>query len=192
MFVIFDFDCTITSKHMYYFTYNVEHFLQLYSIPETEKEQYRHMSGVMNKTIKEGIMTFDEDFKDFIIQNIFGGEERIIFLRKILMNLSENNTLIISSRNNVHDIRVGLLLSNLFFNNIQFMFTEIYGYTTSKLEVLNRFIQLGNVTYVDDDDSEHKLFKNLTTNKYKFLSLVKEKGGGIQKEHIEKILCICI
>jgi hypothetical protein len=172
---VFDFDCTITSKHFFYFTHDYETF----------KKMYPYVSYPTNET--------DTNETD-MINMIMGGEERIRLIKNMINTLvSKNCEVHIASRGVKKDIIEFLKKIGI----INIADDHITGGETPKIEVLQKLIATKNVFYADDDKDEHSLFVennhciakiineklvgcNIGSKKYIFMDGLLKNGLGIE------------
>lgn len=100
---------------------------------------------------------FDKDLAEFIINNIFGGTDRLNAIKNMLSKLSVGNILTIASRGYRKYIIICLELVGI--NAI--IFSNIHQSGEDKTKLINSYIEQSNVFYIDDDQSEHIKFLNI-------------------------------
>lgn len=145
---VFDFDCTITFTHWFYFVHDFDKYKTLYNVPSC--------LGKLSKLVKENRkLTLYE--KSILIKYIMGGYERINMLKSFLAILIRDGySLFIASRGYVEDILYLLKLSGLnVFRYINAHSSEHKN--ISKDKFLFNLYQRGytKIRYVDDNNEEH-------------------------------------
>jgi len=187
--IVFDFDCTLTYAHTYYFFTDINQF--------TEYDNGIWTQGYDKKTLQELSKSLDDKFlendidnfdpntlsrkdKDIFIDVIYGGQKRLNDLRIFLNNLSEYATLYIASNQYYYSIVGSLMIGGLdefFLDSIEKM-----EYGDSKIYRINAressynendkygFIdQLHDkhpnaiIHYIDDDSKDNKEFIELNS-----------------------------
>ncbi len=204
---IFDFDCTLTVRHLYYFLNNLSIFKELYSkllndidINDVNIEQ---LHAFAKYHLKLDTVSSSLDLttgKELFIKIIFGSQDRIEILRKMFTDIGKDN-LYIASRGIKEQI-----IKTLDFVGLDGLIKSenITGGNINKTIILKEHIIKENVFYADDDNEEHNNFvqefsDNLMIShyndliytytyipagtKYKFYkNLVKNIGGGIPND----------
>jgi hypothetical protein len=152
---VFDFDCTITTRHLFYFLNEKEKFKRLYG--EIDEDKYTNILNYFNRDITITEVDVIEYFKE----TIFGDRERRNKLKIMLFLLGTEN-IYIASRGIKEQIIKALTLAEL----INFFDTEhITGGKKPKQDILNDLIETKNVFYTDDDLHEHSIFsRGMTEN----------------------------
>jgi hypothetical protein len=190
---VFDFDCTLTYTHFYYFTNDLDTYCKKFKVEQTDKIKNLQVSII--KYLKEDTKINLYLLEQFI-ELIFGGNDRLKMIKQFLCKLNLNNVYI-ASRGNKNDICkcVDLLGIKISHNNI-------FGNETPKVNVINNLINKGNVFYVDDDRFEHiEFIRNLliidkfpmtiaqkNNNNYVFMNSLMKEGSGLTLEQINLIL----
>lgn len=194
---VFDFDCTITKTHLFYFLNNKEQFKKLYG--EIDEDKYTKILNYFNRDITITEVDVIEYFKE----TIFGDRERRNKLKIMLFLLGTEN-IYIASRGIKEQIIKALTLAELM---IFFDTEHITGGEKPKQHILNDLIKTKNVFYTDDDLHEHLQFvrvKHINTNSvvgdkifyyvlnehiYIFYKFTEEtnKAGGLSIEDMEII-----
>ncbi|ARF10018.1 protein kinase [Indivirus ILV1] len=193
--IVFDFDCTLTSKHLY--------------------KSLRENTNMHDLILKLKPNQNNEKYKNDIIEyvnDIFGGIERIAKLKSLFSNLKDANIdLYISSRGVVAEIASALLAVDLYS-----YFQKIYGITETnggqnktKL-IYGLYDKYNEIIYIDDNHSEHNDFKNslgkpenkssnektivyeFDNMKYIFIQSLTYENGGINDTHMELIKTLTI
>jgi hypothetical protein len=209
---IFDFDCTLTVRHLFYFLNNLAEFKKLYS---TELTSISISEDVINNIyifaryhlkLDDTSSTINEvEGKELFIKIIFGSQERIEILKNMFTDIGTDN-LYIASRGIKDQI-----IKTLDFVGLGGLIKSenITGGGTEKTKILNDHIVKENVFYVDDDNTEHLDFVRVlgtnlrltrentsintythipTNTTYKFYkNLVKNTGGGIKNEILTRL-----
>jgi len=205
---VFDFDCTLTTRHLYYFVNNLSNFIQVFPDVTSETRltlaQINRLHGWINDYFsgRDSFFTNHSQNKEQFINLIFGNEKRITKLGNMFKAIGINN-LYIASRGIKEQIIKVLDLVGLGGYVKQ---ENITGGEVNKVHVLNRLISLGNVFYADDDSEEHGVFVsshglvfvdkennfmryNYNSYKYIFYNFAPRVNnpGGILEEMLEKI-----
>ena len=164
--VIFDFDCTITSRHWYYFMREPKSAAR-----NPDLTYHTYMQKLYNDCLQitnnrqDDRNYSDNELKDELIKNFFGCSERYEKLVQMLHYIqSNNNEIVILSNGYSNDIHFLLryIGIDMYFNHvIGIRDQNIEGYT--KVNYLIYYHkQLENtanyVFYVDDDPSEHSIY----------------------------------
>lgn len=210
--MVFDFDATLTARHLYWFLQGEPQFNRLYN-------NVHYDSSIAHKLRDNQNLTVDEN--NYIVDTIWGGRARLEMIRQMLTLLHKNNiTLMISSNGNVSQIKQTLKMVDMlhFFHTISGSGGHIYptnrGLYVGKVQFLEGFVLKPNtkVAYIDDDSREHdqlrkylprlgyqgssnlqfdqytQLTDGIVTAEYLFIkSLVKDVGGGISQQEIDLI-----
>lgn len=149
---VFDFDCTLTYTHLFYFIHDFDRYLKMYNIPSSLRKLSNKVRRHNNKLTSYEKLT--------IINIIMGGYERLDTIKAFLITLICNGySLFIASRGYLTDILYLLELSGIdanIFNYINASFPAI----TRKDMFLHILYQHGytKIRYIDDTDTEHKKF----------------------------------
>ncbi len=167
--IIFDFDCTITQKHLYYLLNESKVFMSMYNVPEENHNEVYELASKINN----GNTLTDNQTTQFI-NLIFGGTERLAMLKNFLSKCLNNGLdLYISSRGFLSDITQSLLIVGLlnYFCCIHSTLDKAiyYPYFNKKIKfdhgkdifIMNlmdgAFMgQYDNLFYIDDTHTEHK------------------------------------
>lgn len=191
---VFDFDCTLTYSHWYYF---IESFSTWLTFPkhdpignklsEQQKNTLRQLSNniaqwkiefaknTTNTKITEKVNTLSENDKNLIITYIMGGQERLTLIKTVLERFKTKFTLFIASRN--YKINIKILLCILELNNL---FKAINAKQKEQSITKDLYIMLlisqgyTEINYIDDDQEEHfKLIPKLASKNiiYRFFGL---------------------
>ena len=178
--VVFDFDCTITTKHWYWFTTDLSTFVQKFG---NISDQFNCREKILEclKTKITYTLSFGE--RNWIMMTFLGGYDRIAYLKDMFKTLTTNGcTLYILSRGNKSHIDTFLNITGL---NLYFSSENVYGHEMRKDLFLKKLInKYEKVTYIDDDNTEHLAFLKSThieENKYTYIKLPHE-GSGIDEE----------
>jgi predicted HAD superfamily phosphohydrolase YqeG len=178
--VVFDFDCTITTKHWYWFTTDLSTFVQKFG---DISDQFNCREKILEclKTKITYTLSFGE--RNWIMMSFLGGYDRMAYLKDMFKTLTTNGcTLYILSRGNKSHIDTFLNITGL---NLYFSSENVYGHEMRKDLFLKKLInKYEKVTYIDDDDTEHLAFLRSTCveeNKYTYIKLPHE-GSGIDEE----------
>ena len=177
--LVFDLDCTLTVRHFYAYLHNKEYFIKMC---KDNNENIENTPMIIRyDEFKDLILNEQQptdEQKKIIINYFFGGEYRLNLLCRELRILRKSGiTIMILSNGREKDIKSLCKMVNL----IQY-FKHIYG-TDMKKQV--NTIALGrspegktykevilsqlpgtykNIYYVDDIDTEHKIFINYFNN----------------------------
>lgn len=190
---IFDFDCTITYTHFYYFTHDLDTYCKKFKIEQTDKIKWLQI--IIIKYLKEDHYIPLEYFSIFV-NLIFGSNERLRLIKKFLNKLNLENVYI-ASRGDKNDICKCIDLLG-----IKIPHDNVFGNETPKINVINNLIDKGNVFYVDDDRQEHiEFIKDFETdsripftsciknkNHYVFMNTLMKEGSGLTLEQMNLIL----
>ena len=190
---IFDFDCTLTYTHFYYFTHDLNTYCKKFKI-RLDNEIKILQKDIINY-LKENIY-IPLNSLVYFTELIFGGTERLRLIKKFLNKLNLKNVYI-ASRGNKNDICKCIDLLG-----IKIPHDNIFGNETPKVNVINNLINVGNVFYVDDDRQEHMEFiKDFETNSrlpftsciknnnhYVFMNSLMKEGSGLTLEQMNSIL----
>jgi len=200
--VVFDFDCTITTKHWYWFTTDLETYVQKFGAISDELNYREKILNVL-KTKITYMLSLNE--RNWIISTFLGGSERMTYLKDLFKTLvNEKNTLYILSRGNKSHIDTFLNITGL---NIYFPTSNVFGCEMKKDLFLKKLINKHErVTYIDDDNSEHLAFLRVVplvntfceesdihtytyneTKTYVYIKLNHE-GTGMDKEKCAQII----
>ena len=141
--IIFDFDCTLTTKHFYHFM-NINN-----KILDSKVLEYIDDIDNFKKVIETGCNNITDIFKQILINEFFGGNERLEKLKEVLQKLKEYNCRIIIASKGKHNQIISLLKCLGLFE----MFDEIHGDLSTKIELI--YEKISNKTkylyYFDDD-----------------------------------------
>lgn len=195
---IFDFDCTLTSTHLFYLLNNTPQFVTLFGSDLVS--DFDSFVTLFKNYFIRGIDggASDPQNKLLFINLIFGSWERLEAIKQMFTKIGKNN-LYIASRGIKEQI-----ISVLNYVGLKNLVDEshITGGDVLKVHVLNNQITNHNVFYMDDDHEEHEEFvKGINLMKtssndilavyncipsektYTFYNgLVKNKAGGISIE----------
>jgi len=163
--VVFDFDCTLTTKHYFYYMNNINHFEKFWG------NNLGVLSPLVNKykELKEYILTEhkedeNKENNELLINEFFGGNIRFKFIRNGLRTLREDGCKVIIASRGYKDQIIALLRCV----GLEDAFTDVYGNEREKDELLFENITSGiftQVFYADDDNSEHtKLLNKFRVN----------------------------
>lgn len=205
---IFDFDCTLTKRHFYYYMHELKKFNELYPDVSVDPGTYFDVWTVMSEYLNDRTDTIKDDIKYVLIALIFGTDERINAIRSLFERITKDKLYIASRGNKKHIIKMLELvdLGHLVKHD------HITGGDVSKVNVLARNIPAHNIFYADDDHSEHEEFlkkyssilikddedetyvyytlnyQDYPRNSYKFYkNLTKDIGGGLTIETINRL-----
>jgi hypothetical protein len=161
--LVFDFDCTLTTKHFYRYMDDLVYFNKTWGINTNGT-----VSALMTNSdrIKEMIMTMkpSPQDKELLINEFFGGQERYAALYNGLTNLKSRGCKIIIASLGIK-VQIDALLNCV---DMQNLFDEVYGAPLHKEELIAQKIntmQFTNVFYADDDNTQHiQLLKNFKIN----------------------------
>lgn len=194
---VFDFDCTLTSSHYYFF---IEHYNKWrintgidkgrdisYALRKfrEEKVNYENCKIILEKINPNYLNIINECIMNFRIQD----------LKCFLDFISKKGyDIFISSRGYVYDI--GLFLYLFDIQNIEKIYgTKPYVAYFPKRYVLKKLYKKGYdfIFYIDDTHGEHYEFLKIIQNKsldleYYFYDKLKENGQGLTKEMMKGIM----
>ena len=215
--IVFDFDCTLTTKHYYYFMNknNINHQTKLPILDTKITDTIDDLDKFRNH-IRNNETSLVE--KQIIIDQFFGGDSRFQKLKDVLQTLKDRGChIIIASRGKKEEI-IALLKCVGMLD----LFNEIYGQPTSKTFLLfnkmNR-IECKYLYYFDDDRTENDTLINdfredkalkkenmennfevsiitiLTSNlshnvEYNFFNKLEKNGNGLTIEYLDNLLII--
>lgn len=180
--IIFDFDCTITSRHLYYFLNDSAKFIEIYKGIDSEKLhitasyinslQWQNGIALDYATLANTVLDIDKNDAEYFCEIIFGGDERLELLKNFFKTCQEKNIeMHISSRGNLRNIILALKISGLlkYFNSIHCTIDKKIYYRDGKTENFNFskdtliFEMLKNsydiLFYIDDTNTEHERLK---------------------------------
>lgn len=155
---VFDFDCTISSRHTYFFL-NVFHIYTTQFRPPPQSEEdvdfLSHLHRVADKL--KHTRALNDAEKSVFIEELFDGPERLEVLRSFFESLKARQYhLIIASRGNREQIMH--CLRTIGFDDL-FEKENIYDNATNKTTLILELLQQkhANVFYIDDTHDEHRL-----------------------------------
>ena len=198
---IFDFDCTLTHYHFFWFIHDPEKFRVEYPSVSFNNnlqiEIYKYIKQIPNI---DGKITYpSKNSIDKLILTLFHSEDRIKAINSMFKRMhNQGHEVYIASRGIKTDIiRLMDLVGIIFPFNIE----NITGCTLHKVRRLEEQLQLNSVIYFDDNSDEHEEFislmnydKNFSFNNktenyksynhyknsyYYYTKLIKDKAGGI-------------
>ena len=198
---IFDFDCTLTISHWYYFLENFNHWKQNY---ENIDENMENISNIISKFKYQN---FKFELCKYILKNKF--PNFLILLRKYFLGDIQRNEnlktffdlidkssydIFIVSRGYKYDIELFLYFFK--FRHIKKVYARKLNnkYIQKNIYFKNLVLKGYNIIkYIDDDHSDHLEFKKLIKiNKYNidyvFYDLLEKEGTGINLNIIYKLL----
>jgi hypothetical protein len=190
---IFDFDCTLTYTHFYYFVHDLETYCKKFKIVLTD--EIKNTQQEIIKYIKGEYIPSIYTTTHFI-DLIFGGDKRLQMIKNFLNVLGLDNVFI-ASRGIKNDIAKCVDLIG-----IKIPHAHIFDYQTPKINVLNYLISQRNIFYIDDDKKEHGEFmldlkptnrfpfvlSEKNSHCYVFMNSLMKEGNGITAEQIELII----
>jgi len=149
--IVFDFDCTLTTKHFYYFMNDLESFN---NNPLWESIELKNNYEVLRHNIENGDLSLPD--KELLINEFFGGNERLQSLISMIETLkSDGCTVRIASRG--YKSQIIAFMKNLGLSHL-FADDHITGIEKDKSQLLNEYIQqlvYDHIFYIDDDSKEH-------------------------------------
>jgi hypothetical protein len=189
---IFDFDCTLTYTHYYWFLNGMSQFMS-----------NRHWAPVIKRFDIDPGKLFPggkpaEEQKESLINLFFGGKERFELVRGFLKELKEAGfDLYISSRGNCRSIKLltGLLDLNEFFEGVNAGGAEDPFYQGGKVSFISRLVREkkpSHVFYADDDGKEHYELEQELKGRVEYtyfganIGLLKDHNG-LTREMIDQI-----
>jgi len=177
--IVFDFDCTLTSIHYYYFRKGllIDPVTKGYDIDPSDL-RFLETLKILKLQLEAGETGLFA--KQAIIDHIFGGAQRFESLCQFLQRLSVQNDLRIASRGNPEQI---LELLDIIKLRRYFPDNKVTGSETSKVTLIQFLLQHSNVLYVDDDREEHERIlrekRKLPGTHYVFCTGLEKDGKGI-------------
>jgi phosphoglycolate phosphatase-like HAD superfamily hydrolase len=182
--IVFDFDCTLTSVHLYFLRNSKEDFVKT---PEWLDLCDENSIDLISKILddKTPMVDLDDEKKEKLVNVIFGGEERLRMLRDFLELLKKNEFDIYISSNNSHQQIVEVL--NLF--NLTEFFVDINangnnplgGDKSDFMTHLKNKLGYNVIYYVDDDPC---YFRNILDDKTFLEITYKYFGGYVNNKNI--------
>jgi len=158
---IFDFDCTLSSHHVYWFLNNVSYFKKLYPhIDEVRIDTLHAKTATYLKTSDSALKDIALTAKDDFVELLFSGYSRIDNLRKMFDELiTHGHMFCILSKGIVEQIIACLKFVGL-DNAISYHdgTPQVFGHKMNKVTVLFDATCVCNVVYIDDDHTEHIKF----------------------------------
>lgn len=158
---VFDFDCTLTYTHWFYFLHDFDKYLKKYGIQPYLSEYLANLHNKGNKSNK-GNNKLTSYEKQVLLSVIMGGKKRIDMLNTFLKILIRNGySLFIASRGYLDDILYLLKLSGIKANMFKYINARSYeNEVMSKDAFLCVLYRRGytKIRYVDDTDTEHEKF----------------------------------
>jgi len=200
---VFDFDCTLTIKHFYYFVSDYDIFKNAYSITSTNTIYDKIRDYYLKDTIADE--TDKETYITPFINLFFDGQERLNKIKKMFERIGKENLYIATRgiKSNVVKILrlidVGDLIHEDHINPL------INGKEVDKDILLEDLFKTKNIFYADDNHEEHIKFinKNNPTivretenttvyrgrngNTYTFYKSLMKEGGGISEDMLDRI-----
>jgi hypothetical protein len=149
---VFDFDCTLTARHLFHFLHNENIFKTLYNKEYTDefyKIIKKYFDGI---DVEKSVM---DDVKVKFIDLIFGSEKRLESIKNMFTHIGRDNVYI-SSRGYRTEINQVLKFVGLdeYINHY-----NIYGNEKFKSTLLCELSEINkSVFYSDDDLTEHNNF----------------------------------
>ena len=128
--VIFDFDCTLTTEHMYYFYAN-------------GRDGNAALSRVPLREVVSSGNTLE------FIRFFFGGEERLRLLKRMLSELAKTSIIYVSTMGIVEDVKIALDITGL----TKYFCCGCQGgvYNSNKAKFIRNVYNAGyNIYYIDD------------------------------------------
>lgn len=192
---IFDFDCTITYSHYYYYRNNIEYYKKKWA---NVLKMFNIDANALFNLSRENIWS---PFKVDIINLFFGGEQRLNYIRAFFDAIRNNGyDIYISSRGNYAEILELLIFLDLdrYIKDINAAIRtrESLRYKNmSKIMFVDCILQekYDKIIYVDDNNDEHlTIIRNpyINTNNYKFygenVGLHKD-GNGLSIASMQQI-----
>ena len=194
--IVFDFDCTITSHHVFNFLHN--NIIPIDIINDLGSEMPHEMIYHINKIImfsKTHSTNSQEQYINFIVNVLFGGIQRINKLRTLFKFIKQSNyKLIIASRGQLEDITFFLKYLDLYdyfdiilatSNHKLHIKSELLSIESKigKEKLLDNMISSGyqNIIYIDDNPTEF--------TKLKHEKVTHEIGKNIYKCIFSGIFC---
>lgn len=148
---VFDFDCTLTQEHFYWFINSNNKMTKTYD----ENDRKNLKNYIFN------IGTPTSETTDRMKIFFFGDNERQTALINMFEAIGKGNLYILSNGIRDHIIKLLTLFDLIkYFNE-----DNIYGLSASKMTkdyYLDLFIKEGNIVYIDDDNKEHDRY--ITSN----------------------------
>ena len=154
--VIFDFDCTLTMRHYYHFLRNQNLWKDMY-------RGYEYNS--VTASVILGLGTIPEQSKEYIVDAIWGGHDRVENIRELLKYLKTMGyDLAVSSRGKKYEIATALNIIDCkkYFSVIQgsdgVLSQDGVSQYSRKTDFIKRYVfkNYDKVIYIDDDSDEHK------------------------------------
>lgn len=192
--IVFDFDCTLTYTHYYYYINDLEKYKTDW-FTKLDKEYTKNINDIILKDMQNNFNW--NKYKDNLTNILFGGEERLDNIINFLTLLKENGyDIYISSRGICNDI-----YKVLEFYDIKKYVQEVNANDNTNvcpqmhkaMYIMHLKKKYGVIYYVDDDESDnYSILKNNIhadiTYKYfgKNIGLIKN-GNGLTETMIKQI-----
>ena len=206
MAVVFDFDCTLTTRHMYYFFVSIVEFIKMY--PSFNNKQTISIKSELTHIIDNNKYV-SKELKDKFVDIFFGGYERVKSIENMLKIIKQKNIkLYISSRGEHKYIKKSLEILNWiqYFSLISshdgvISLDDTYAdyKTNTKIPFFEKYIfpYTRHVLYIDDNRCEFDIMKSNKTAKYNgyevscidstmlfFINTLKKEHIGITNKEI--------
>lgn len=158
---VFDFDCTLSSRHIFHFINNFPHYLKQFHIPNHQPPNTQpdpvHLKRLQDIARRlKALNTPPEDDRLCFLCETFTSQERVLMLKEFLTVLRDRYQmrLMIASRGDKEQI---LLCLNLVGLSEFFAKEDVYDCHTHKTQLLYHLLydEGYNVIYFDDTHSEH-------------------------------------
>jgi hypothetical protein len=180
---VFDFDCTLTARHFYYYIHNFNAFERMYGAglttdKETQKRINEFYVGYF-KNNEELDQVKDVKYRTNFLNLIFGRKERLEEIINMFDRIGREN-LYIASRGDKSQI-LKLLRYTFGIDDLSAFIKDenVFG-GVNKTEILKNIFKDKNIFYVDDDHEEHNYFVRDLSSAFEKIT-----GYGVDK-YIDK------
>lgn len=185
--IIFDFDCTISARHYWGLMMNDDKVQpDDLSVAHVLRGAMVHNFGTPNASISKSI---DNDLKDLFIDYVFGSEERLKWLKKVIFDLTQLKNVEIEIWTRSFGAAIHDLLSQS-YTNFRDSFDEIIDRTKFRSDKKSRMCDTRRSLYknvfIFDDSADEYAYKYTSSidhfsvfDNIHFYNQLKKEGVGI-------------
>ena len=156
---IFDFDCTLTTKHFFYFMNDHTRFCTKHADSTLCTRNDLNIQNAIDTS------NYNNEIKQILIEEFFG-TERFVDLKAFLQNIKDSGGKIIVASRGYKTQIVNLLL----YIGLD-IFDTIFDRNTNKVDVLQYYLDRAKyLFYFDDTPDEHNIFNTYGNNLFQKIS----------------------